>query len=175
MLGHFTLIPYIAPSLVQNVGFSPDNIFLIYFVGGALTIFFSPLVGRLADKQGKYPVFVVFGFLSLIPVWLITNLWPMPLWGVLTVAGMFFIFVNGRMIPMQAMTSAVVTPQQRGSFMGINSSLTQLASGVAANIGGALVWEAPNGRLENYPLVGYFSMFMILVCMALAKQLKAVG
>lgn len=175
MLGHFAIIPYITPSLVHNVGFSQDHIFLIYFVGGLVTIFTSPLVGRAADQRGKYPVFVLFGLLSLIPVWLITNLWPMPLWRVLTVAGLFFIFVNGRMVPMQAMTSAVVTPQQRGSFMGVNSAVTQLSSGLAATIGGMMVkQQTPSAPLLHYPLVGYFSMSMIVLCIVLARKLRPV-
>ena len=38
IMGHFVIIPFIAPSLVSNIGYSQDNIFLIYLVGGALTI-----------------------------------------------------------------------------------------------------------------------------------------
>ncbi len=102
MLGHFSIIPFIAPSLVANVGFSQDHIFLIYLVGGIFTIFSAPMVGKLADRRGKYPVFVIFALLSILPVWLITNLWPMPLWIVLMIAGFFFITVNGRMVPTQA-------------------------------------------------------------------------
>ncbi len=174
IMGHFSIIPFIAPSLVSNIGYSQDNIFLIYLVGGALTIFTSPLVGKLSDKRGKYPVFMLFALLSFIPVWLITNLWVMPLWGVLVIAGLFFIFANGRMIPLQAMVSAVVTPQQRGGFMAINSSVQQLSTALAANIGGLLVHQVPNGRLENYPLVGYFSIVLIGFCVFLAKKLKPV-
>ena len=174
MLGHFAIIPFIAPSLVGNVGYSEHNIFLIYFVGGALTIFTSPLVGKIADRRGKYPVFVVFALLSLIPVWLITNLWPMPLWAVLVIAGLFFIFVNGRMIPMQAIVSGVVTPQQRGGFMSINSSMQQLATGLAALIGGAIVHKTADGRIEHYALVGYFSILLIAASIWLAGRVKPI-
>jgi len=174
MLGHFCIIPFIAPSLVGNVGFSQDNIFLIYLVGGLLTIFTAPLVGKIADRKGKYPVFVFFALFSLIPVWLITNLWPMPLWAVLTISGLFFVTINGRMIPTQAIVSSVTMPQQRGGFMSINSSMQQLASGVAANIGGAIVVEGENGRIENYGWVGWFSIVMILACVFLAGRVKPV-
>ncbi len=170
MVGHFSIIPYIAPTLVGNVGYSQDNIFLIYFVGGLLTIFTSPLVGRLADWKGKYPVFAVFALLSLIPVWLITHLWPTPMWVVLTVAGLFFILVNGRMVPMQAMVSNVVPPQHRGGFMSINSSVQQLASGLAATIGGAIIVKTADGRIEHYGWVGYLAMALILVSVFLAKK-----
>jgi MFS transporter, DHA1 family, inner membrane transport protein len=171
MLGHFSIIPYISPSLVSNANFSQQNIFLIYFVGGALTIFTSPLVGKLADKRGKYPVFVLFALLSLLPVWAITNLGPTPLGVVLTIAGLFFIFANGRMIPTQALVSSVVTPEQRGGFMSINSSLQQLASGLATTIGGWIVYQSADGRLENYHWVGYFSMAFILLAIFLAGRI----
>lgn len=174
MLGHFAIIPFIAPSLVCNVGYSEQNIFLIYFVGGALTIFSAPLVGRLADRKGKYPVFVTFALLSLIPVWLITNLWPMPLWSILTISGLFFIFVNGRMIPMQAIVSGVVTPRQRGGFMSINSSVQQLATGMASMIGGAIVQKTAEGRIEHYAIVGYFSILLIAISVWLAGRVKPI-
>lgn len=172
MMGHFVTIPFIAPSLVGNVGYSESNIFLIYLVGGALTIFTSPLVGKIADRRGKYPVFVVFALLSLIPVWLITNLWPMPLWSVLLISGLFFIVVNGRMIPVQAIVSGVVAPQQRGGFMSINSSMQQLATGVAALIGGAIVHKTAEGRIEHYDWVGYLSMALIAMSIWLAGRVK---
>lgn len=174
MLGHFVIIPFIAPSLVGNAGYSEQNIFLIYLVGGALTIFTSPLVGKLADRRGKYPVFVVFALLSLIPVWLITNLWPMPLWVVLIISGLFFVVVNGRMVPMQAIVSGVVTPQQRGGFMSINSSMQQLSTGVAAMIGGAIVHKTAEGRIEHYALVGYFSIVLIAASIWLAGRVKPI-
>ncbi len=175
MLGHFAIIPLIAPSLVGNVGYHQDDIFLIYLVGGLLTIFSAPLVGRLADRRGKYPVFVIFALLSIIPVWLITNLWPMPLWVVLTISGVFFIVVNGRMIPTQALVSSVVKPEQRGGFMSINGSMQQLATGVSALIGGAIVIKSPDGHLLHYDWVGYFSIALILVTVWLAGRVKPVG
>jgi predicted MFS family arabinose efflux permease len=174
MLGHFSIIPYIAPSLVGNIGFAEQDIFLIYLVGGALTIFTAPLVGKIADRHGKYPVFVVFALLSLLPVWLITNLWPVPLWAVLFTAALFFVFSNGRMIPTQAIVSGVVSPQQRGGFMSINSSLQQLATGTASALGGLIVQEGHSGRIERYHWVGWMSIAFILASVFLAKKVKAI-
>lgn len=172
MIGHFSIIPFLAPSLVGNAAFSQDHIFLIYLVGGALTFFTSPMVGKIADKRGKYPVFVLFALLSLIPVWLITNLWPMPLWIVLAISSLFFIFINGRMIPVQAMVSGVVPPEQRGGFMSINSSIQQLSSGVAANLGGLIVVKTIDGHLEHYNWVGYISIILVLLSIWLASRLR---
>jgi len=175
MMGHFIIIPFIAPSLVGNVGFQQDDLFLIYLVGGLLTIFSAPLVGKLADRRGKYPVFVFFALFSLLPVWFITNLWPMPIWAVLTISGLFFIVVNGRMIPTQALISSVVNPQQRGGFMSINGSVQQLATGFAAMLGGVIVSKSPDGHLLYYNWVGYFSIALILVSVWLAGRVKPIA
>lgn len=172
MLGHFSIIPYIAPTLVSNIGYSESNIYLIYLVGGLLTIFSGPVVGRIADKRGKYPVFVVFALLSMIPIFLITNLFPVPVYAVLIVSGMFFIFSNGRLIPTQAMVSSVVTPRQRGGFMAINSSVQLMAQAIATSIGGALLVQRENGYLDHYYYVGYFSMFMIFMSIFVAKKVQ---
>ena len=96
------------------------------------------------------------------------------MWVVLVIAGLFFITVNGRMIPMQAIVSSVTMPNKRGGFMSINSSVQQLASGIAATIGGAIVAEGPGGRIEHYSWVGYFSIVLILSCILLAGRVKAV-
>jgi MFS transporter, DHA1 family, inner membrane transport protein len=175
MLGHFSIIPYISPTLVANVGYSQDNIFLIYFVGGICTIFSAPLVGKLADRKGKYPIFVTFAFLSMIPIFLITNMFSGVLWGVLLISAIFFVFSNGRLIPTQAIISGVVTPQQRGSFMAINSSVQLFAQAIATNIGGFIIHKTPTGYLENYPIVGYYAIIMIFLSIFIAKTVKPIA
>jgi predicted MFS family arabinose efflux permease len=174
MLGHFSIIPYISPTLVSNAGYSQDNLYLIYFVGGLFTIFSGPAVGKLADKRGKYPVFVIFALLSMIPVFLITNLFPVPLYVVLIISALFFIFSNGRLIPTQAMVSSVVNPKQRGGFMAINSSVQLLAQAVATSIGGAILVQRDNGFLDHYEWVGYFSMVMIGIAIWVAQKVRNV-
>jgi MFS transporter, DHA1 family, inner membrane transport protein len=174
MLGHFSIIPFIAPFLTANAGFSESNLYLIYAVGGALTLFTAPQVGKIADRKGKYPVFVVFALLSMIPMWLITNMNTNALFPVLGTAGIFFIFSNGRLIPTQAMTSSVVLPQQRGSFMAINSSLQLLMQAVAVYLAGLVIQKTPDGKLLHYDWVGYASMFIIFLSIFIARTVKPV-
>jgi predicted MFS family arabinose efflux permease len=96
------------------------------------------------------------------------------LWIVLIIAGIFFVFSNGRLIPTQAIISNVVTPQQRGSFMAINSSVQLFAQAIATNIGGFIIHKTPSGFIENYPYVGYFSMLMIFFSIFIAKTVKSI-
>ncbi|WP_266362635.1 MFS transporter [Tellurirhabdus rosea] len=174
MLGHFSIIPFISPYFVANVGFAEKQLYLIYFVGGFLTIFSAPLVGRLADRRGKYPVFVVFALLSLLPVYLITTMPPAPLPYVLFVSGIFFIFTNGRMIPTQAIASSVVLPQHRGGFMSLNSSVQLLAQSAATYGAGLIVTKAPNGQLLHYNWVGYASILVMFASIFIARTVKPV-
>jgi MFS transporter, DHA1 family, inner membrane transport protein len=172
--GHFVIIPLFTKYMVANVGFTEAEIAYIYLIGGGLTIFTSPIVGKLADKYGKYIILRNFILISLIPVFLITNMPKIPIYYVLVVTGLFFVFSGGRFIPAQAIVSEIVPPQQRGGYMSISSSLQQLASGFATMLSGAIVVETASGRLENYHWVGYASILMILTCILIARQIKTI-
>ncbi len=176
MFGHFCTIPSLSPYLTLNVGMSVDNISLIYLVGGAITIFSARIVGRIADQKGKYLIFATCGILFLIPVYLMTNLHAgASLSMILFITSMFFLFANGRTITMQAMVSGVVNNEQRGGFTSINSSMIQLGSGAASFVGGLMVEKAANGTLLHYELVGYMSMFFMILGIILAKYVKPVS
>ncbi len=178
MLGHFTIVPFISPYMVGNVGFSESELMYIYLVGGACTIFFSPWVGKMADKHGRLKIFTIFGTLVILPIIAITNMPPAPLWAALVVAGVFFVFANGRMVPSTTMETAIIAPENRGSYMSIRSSIQQLTSGFAAFIAGVIVTEKPSlfsteaTALVNYEYVGLIAVFFSLVSLWVARQLK---
>ncbi|MCM2282171.1 MAG: MFS transporter, partial [Bdellovibrionaceae bacterium] len=92
MFTQFTLIPFLSPYLVANVGFREDQLPWMYFVGGGLTIFTSPIVGRLSDRFGKPSVFLIAGLLVILPVLVLTHLGVTPLPLVLSLTALFFVF-----------------------------------------------------------------------------------
>ena len=79
MLSVFTVVPFIAPYNVANVGLTEAQLPLIYFAGGFTTLFTAQIIGYLADKYGKKRVFTIVAFLSLIPILLMTHLGRVPL------------------------------------------------------------------------------------------------
>lgn len=172
MFGHFSIIPFLSPYLVSNVGFQESQLAYVYAVGGALTIFSSPLIGKWADKAGKLKIFTIFILLCIIPISLITNAGPMPIWLALTISGSFFVFSGGRFIPAQAMVTSTVNPENRGSFMSITSSFQQLSAGAASYIAGMIVAKQPDGTLLNYQYVGYISIGATLLCLILARRIR---
>lgn len=172
MFGHFCIIPYIAQYMEFNVGFTKEQISYIYLSGGIAALITAPVVGKLADKYGKYKVFSIFVLLCLLPIFFITNMPRIPYYYVLIVAFFFFAFTTARFIPVQAIVSSVVSPQQRGSFMSINSSMQQLSSGTAALVAGLIVSETPQHELLNYHFVGYMAMAFSLACLFLVRRVK---
>lgn len=177
MLGHFTIIPFVSPYMVGNVGFTEAQLAYIYLVGGVCTLIFSPWVGKMADKHGRLKIFTIFGSLVIIPILLITNLVPVPIWAALIIAAIFFIFSNGRMVPSTTMETAVIKPEFRGSYMSIRSSVQQLSSGIAAFIAGLIITEQPSifdanaKALVNYNYVGMIAVFFSLVSLYVARKL----
>jgi predicted MFS family arabinose efflux permease len=171
MMGHFSIIPLLSTYMVSNVGMLEADLPLIYLVGGAVSLITSPLIGKLADKFGKLKVFVFLATLYTIPVFLITNLTPNPLYLVLTISAIFFVF-SGRFIPLQAMVTGAVEPKIRASFMSFNSSIQQLANGIAAFLAGMVVLNK-NGKLIHYNLLGYFSIAMAFLSIFIALKLKS--
>ena len=67
------------------------------------------------------------------------------------------------MISASALMTAVPEPQDRGAFMGVNSSVQQIAGGIASLIAGMIVKETSTGYLENYPLLGNVVVAAIFV------------
>ncbi len=175
MFGQFSIIPFISPYMVSNVGFLEKDLFLIYLVGGGVTIFTSPIIGKLADKYGKSKVFAISAGLSAIPVFLITNMSPMPLPLILCVTAFFFVVMGGRMIPASAIASSAAPPQVRGSFMSINSSVQQFGSGIAAFVAGKIIVLSPTGQLENYHIVGYVAICATIMAIFLSYKIVKKG
>lgn len=171
MMGHFMIIPFINPFMEFNMGFSKTQTPLVYMVGGALTMVTSPLIGRLADKAGKYNLFIFMALFSLPLIALITNLPAIPFYFVLCITGIWFIISTGRMIPAQAMVSNVVPPERRGSFMSFNSSVQQLFVGLASVLAGLIVVKLPDNRIEHYEITGYLSIAIILFSIFIATML----
>ncbi|HNP19640.1 MAG TPA: MFS transporter [Fulvivirga sp.] len=178
MFGHFTIIPFIAPYMVGNVGFTEQELTYIYLVGGGLTIFTSPLVGRLADKYGKKKIFTIFGTLVMIPILVITHLTPIPMWQALVITGIFFILSNGRIVPSTTMVTTVIKSENRGSFMSIRASVQQFSSGCAALLAGAIITETPSTAIEGakaligYEYVGYIAIVFSIIALFIAQKLR---
>jgi predicted MFS family arabinose efflux permease len=154
--GGYMLMPFGTAYIVNNVGLTFAVLPLIYLITGLCTVFVGPLVGKASDSFGKFPTFC-FGTLVtlvLVPIW--THI------GHVLFAGIF-----SRMIPSQALISAIPEPARRGAFNSISASLQQLAGGVSAAIAGWVIVQTPSGALEHFDWVGYIVVAVTLVSLTL--------
>lgn len=173
MFGGFTIIPFLSPFMVKNIGLTEDQLPLIYLCGGAATFFTSQLIGRLADRLGKHRTFYLIAMASMVPILIITNLTPVPLWLVLTCSTLFMVLVSGRFVPAMALITGSTTAAMRGGFMSVNSSVQQATAGAAAALAGAFLVQTGNGPILGYGLVGLFACGFTALSMWLANRIES--
>jgi predicted MFS family arabinose efflux permease len=172
VFGHFLIIPLMSPYLVANVGVAEGHLYLVYLVGGVLTAFTAPRVGRLADRRGHVEVFTVLVLVASLVTLALSHAGPLPLAAVLALAGAFFIFASGRWVPGQAIMTLAVPPGRRGAFLSLNSCVRDLVSGATAALGGWLVVKTPAGPLQGYGWLGWLALAANLVSLWLARRVR---
>ncbi len=173
ILGHFTMIPFIAPYMESNVGFSFKQVGFIYIFGGICSFFALPTVGWISDKFGNQRVFIIASIFAIVPIFLITNLTAVPIYIALLVTSSYFIVSAGRSVPATTIVTSVVKPEDRGGFMSFRSSANELALALGSTIAGFIVVENEvDGSLSNYEYVGYITIFFTLVAVYLSFKLK---
>jgi len=153
--GGFMLMPFGSAFTVNNLGISLDHLPTIYFITGISSIIMGPLLGRLSDSVGKYPIFCFGSILGVIMVIIYCNLGLTPLWGVILVNVVLFMGISARMVSASALISAVPDAPDRGAYMSVNSSVQQFAGGIASGLAGLVVVQSSSGPLKHYDMLGY--------------------
>jgi predicted MFS family arabinose efflux permease len=153
--GGFMMMPFASAFSVNNLGISLNQLPMLYMITGVFSMITGPLIGRYSDQIGKYNIFVVGSLLTMVVVVIYCNLGVTPLWIVLVLNILMFAGVSSRIITSSALVSAVPVPQDRGSFMSINSSVQQISGGIAAFVAGKIVVETADGKLKHYDTLGY--------------------
>jgi len=153
--GGFMLMPFGSAYTVHNLGIDITDLPTIYLVSGLFSIFTGPLVGRASDRFGKFPVFVFGSAMSIVMVTIYTHLGPVPLATVILVNVLMFVGIFSRMIPSQALISAIPVPSQRGSFSSVSASLQQLSGGLGSVLAAAIIAQNADGSLRYFDWLGY--------------------
>jgi len=172
MTGGFMLMPFSSAYLVNNLGIDLHHLPTVYLITGLCSIFVGPLVGRAADRVGKFRVFLFGSMLSIITVLVYTHLGRVGLPLVVLVNVVLFVGIFSRMIPFQAMVQSVPVQTQRGSFNAISASIQQLSGGLASVVAGHIVSIGADGTLHNFEVIGYIVVATGLVAMTLVWRLN---
>jgi predicted MFS family arabinose efflux permease len=162
--GGFLMMPYSSDFIVHNLGIGEKLLPIIFVVAGAVGIITGPLIGKWSDRVGKFRVFVDGSILGTVMVLIFTHLSITPLWEVLVLNTLLYTAVFSRIIPSQALISAVPDSQDRGAFMSINASIQQLGGGIASALGGFIIAEDTQGRLVHYDTLGLVTICAYMIC-----------
>lgn len=157
MLASMMIIPFIAPTLVGNLGVRPVDMSWVYLCGGAAALASARWLGRLADRFGAVRMCRFAMLWSVVPMLLLTHLVPMPMVWIICSFVLFMTSMSARNIPMQALLTTIPAPQRRGAFLSVNSAIQQLGTGLGAWIGGQFLTTDGAGRIANYAVNGWLA------------------
>jgi predicted MFS family arabinose efflux permease len=162
--GGFMLMPFGAAFGVNNLGISMGDLPKLYLITGLTSMASGPVIGKLVDRFGAIYVFWGGSVLAITMVLIYTNLSVTPLWILIALSAAMFVGVTTRMISVSVLISVVPVPADRGAFMSINNSISQISGGIASAVAGMIVYQTASGHLENYPMLGLVVSVTMVIC-----------
>ena len=174
-MGGFMLMPFTSAFLVNNVNIPQSNLPIVFLFTGISSIIIMPIIGRISDKFDKFKLFTIGSLIACVMIVIYTNLTPIPIWLVIGINMILFMGIMSRMVPATALSSAVPEMADRGAFMSVNSSLHQMAGGLAAIFAGLVVYqETKTSPIQNFNVLGYVMVGLILLCIFLVYRVSQI-
>ncbi|MBX2921126.1 MAG: MFS transporter [Chitinophagaceae bacterium] len=172
-IGGFMMMPFGSAFAINNLKITQEDLPMLFMISGICSLIVMPLVGKLSDQIDKFTLFAFASLWMMGVVVFYTNLSAIPLWSVVIINILMMIGITSRMVPSSALTSAIPDLPDRGAFMSINSSLQQIAGGIAAAVAGSIVVQkGKTSPLEHYNLVGYVVVVISLISLLLLYRVK---
>lgn len=176
-IGGFMMMPFGSAFAINNLKVTQEELPIIFMIAGLSTLVIMPLIGKLSDKIDKFRIFVYASVWTIIMVGVYTNLGETPLWLVIIFNVLMMMGVMSRMVPSTALVTSIPDMKDRGAFMSINSSLQQIAGGIAAAFAGTIVIQKDKfSPLEHYNTLGFIiigiSLITIFLLYRVSKLIK---
>jgi predicted MFS family arabinose efflux permease len=162
-LGGFMMMPWGSAFAVNNLQVSYGQLPILFMTSGIAALIIMPLVGKLSDKINKVKLFTIAAIWMMVIIVIYTNLKPIPFPLIMMMNILMMIGIMSRIVPAMALVTALPKMQDRGAFMSINSSLQQIAGGIAAGVGGLIVVQkTKTSPLQHYDTLGYLIVVIII-------------
>jgi predicted MFS family arabinose efflux permease len=161
-VGGFMMMPFGSAFAINNLHVTNKQLPMVFMVSGISSLIIMPLIGKLSDRIDKYKLFAIASVWMMIMVAVYTNLSVIPLWLVMIFNVLMMMGIMSRMVPSSALTSAIPDMQDRGAFMSVNSSLQQIAGGIAAACAGMIVVQ----KTKFSPLEHYNTLGIVIICIS---------
>jgi predicted MFS family arabinose efflux permease len=172
-VGGFMMMPWGSAFAINNLHVSTQQLPILFMVAGISTLIIMPLIGKLSDKIDKLTLFAIASIWLMAVVLVYTNLSSVSFGVVMFVNVLMMIGIMSRMVPAMALTASLPKMQDRGAFMSINTSLQQMAGGIAAGVGGMIVVQkTKTSPLEHYDTLGYVISAILIVCIYMVYRVN---
>ncbi|MCW4470430.1 MFS transporter [Flavobacterium sp. MFBS3-15] len=172
-IGGFMMMPFGSAFAINNLHITNEQLPLVFMVAGISTLVFMPLMGKLSDRMDKFKLFAYACIWMIAIVLVYTRLETTPLWLVMVFNVLMMSAITARMIPSTALVTAVPDLKDRGAFMSVNSSLQQIAGGIAAAFAGTIVVQkTEHSPLEHYETLGYIVSSITLLSIFLLYRVS---
>lgn len=163
-VGGFMMMPFGSVFAVNNLHVTAEELPLLFMISGVSSLVIMPLIGRLSDTVSKFKIFAIASLWTIIICVAYTNLSVTPFWIVIGLNVLMMVGIMSRMVPSSALTSAIPDLEDRGAFMSINSSMQQIAGGIAAAVSGMIVVQKTKfSPIEHYDIVGFVVVGVTLI------------
>lgn len=174
MMGGFIVIPNISAFVQENLGFPREDLWLIYFVGGFISIATLRVAGRLVDRQGSLRVASFSAVMKVLALYLcfLAVAPPVDEWLLIGLFVLFFMAMGTRNVSVSTLASRVPETAIRARFMSMQSAVQHAASAAGAFLSAQLLSVLPDGRLEGMERVVYTSMALALVLPFIMAQVE---
>ncbi|MBB5646225.1 MFS transporter [Pedobacter cryoconitis] len=172
-IGGFMMMPFGSVFAVNNLHVTAEELPVLFMVSGVSSLIIMPLIGKLSDTVSKFRIFSIASIWTMLICVAYTNLSATPFWIVIGLNVLMMIGIMSRMVPSSALTSAIPDMEDRGAFMSINSSMQQIAGGVAAAVSGMIVVQQTKfSPIEHYDIVGYVVVVVTLISIFLMYRVN---
>jgi predicted MFS family arabinose efflux permease len=172
-IGGFMMMPFGSAFAINNLKITYTELPLLFMISGVSSLVVMPLIGRLSDRINKFKIFAFASVWMMVMCVIYTNLSVTSFWIVVCLNILMMMGIMSRMVPSSALTSAIPDLEDRGAFMSINSSLQQIAGGVAAAVAGLIVVQKDKfSPLEHYNTVGYLIVIISIISIFLMYRVS---
>ncbi|GGF24961.1 MFS transporter [Flavobacterium limi] len=172
-IGGFMMMPFGSAFAINNLKITQEELPIVFMIAGLSTLVIMPVIGKLSDKIDKFRIFVYASAWTVVMVGVYTNLRENPLWLVVIFNVLMMMGVMGRMVPSTALVTSIPAMKDRGAFMSINSSLQQIAGGIAAAFAGTIVVQKDKfSPLEHYNTLGIVIIAISIVAILLMHRVS---
>lgn len=171
MMGSFLIVPNISAYLQQNLGYPRDRLWLLYLIGGLVSLVTLRVAGPLVDRFGSFRVGSAGSAILLATLYAgFAHYQP---W--LPVSALFVLFMlanSSRNVAYNTLTSRVPENPVRARFMSLQSAIQHMAAAAGAFLSSQLLSNRPDGTLGGMEEAAWLSFGLTAVLPALLYALE---